>query len=293
MSFDNQRNISYRMKDPVICPVCGMKYFKEMLLTGGGRLIAGNLTPELRRLYVPSKKFGVVIPLIYPISVCPSCFYASFGEDFTKLQEEEVSKIKLETSQRKDGIQKIFGMLNFEENRNLVTGAASYILALDCYQKRGIQVAPTPKKAVISLRAAWLIGDLHEKFPDLGYDKIQKFLYHKAIVYYKSLLDIMSSGVEPHDQFVHLLGPDTDKNWGFDGVIYLNGYLNFKFIEELTSNDQEKLKLLENSKRMIGKLYGMGKASKAKPSTIMNLARDLYESINKKIEEITGEKVTE
>lgn len=286
----NQRNISYRIKDPTICPVCGMKYYKEMLLTGGGRLIAGDLTRELRRTYVPSKKFGVVIPLIYPISVCPSCFYASFGEDFNKLQDQELEKIKLDTSSRKEGIQKIFGKLNFEDNRNLITGAASYILAIDCYQKRGNQIAPTPKKAISSLRAAWLIGDIHEKFPDIGYNKIQKFLYLKAIHYYKSLLDIMSSGAEPHEQFTHLLGPDTDKNWGFDGVIYLNGYFNFKFLDEFTTSEEQKVKLLEDSKRMIGKLYGMGKASKAKPSVIMNLARDLYESINQKLEEITGVK---
>jgi uncharacterized protein (DUF2225 family) len=290
---NNQRNISYRMKDPVICPICGAKYFKEMLLTGGGRLIAGNLTPELRRLYVPSKKFGVVIPLIYPISVCPSCFYASFGDDFNKLQDVEITKIKSEINSRKEGIQKIFGKLNFDDNRNLVTGTASYILAIDCYQKRGYQVAPTPKKAICSLRAAWLLGDMHEKFPDIGYDKIQKFLYLKAMNYYKTLMDIMSSGSEPHDQFVHLLGPDTDKNWGFDGVIYLNGYFNFKFLDELAKNDEEKLKILEESKRLVGKLYGMGKASKAKPSVLINLARDLYESINAKIEQITGVKVAE
>ncbi len=289
----SQRNISYRMKDPTICPVCGSKYYKEMLLTGGGRLIAGDLTKELRRTYVPSKKFGVIIPLIYPISVCPSCFYASFGEDFNKLQEQELEKIKLETSSRKEGIQKIFGKLNFEENRNLITGAASYILAIDCYQKRGNQIAPTPKKAICTLRAAWLIGDIHEKFPDIGYNKIQKFLYLKAVHYYKLLLDIMSSGAEPHEQFTHLLGPDTDKNWGFDGVIYLNGYFNYKFLDDLASTDEQKVKLLENTKRMIGKLYGMGKVSKAKPSAIINLTRDLYESINEKIEQITGVKVQE
>lgn len=111
--------------------------------------------------------------------------------------------------------------------------------------------------------------------------------------YYKTLMDIMSSGSEPHDQFVHLLGPDTDKNWGFDGVIYLNGYFNFKFLDELAKNDEEKLKILEESKRLVGKLYGMGKASKAKPSVLINLARDLYESINAKIEQITGVKVAE
>ncbi len=289
----NQRNISYRAKESSVCPICGTRNFKELLLSGGGRLIAGNLTPELRRLYVPSKKYGIVIPLIYPITVCPVCFYASFGEDFNKLTDVEINKIKLETSNRKEGIQKIFGKLNFEDNRNLITGTASYILAIDCYQKRGVNIAPTPKKAICSLRAAWLLGDIHEKFTDIGYDQIQKFMYLKAVYYYKQLLEIMSSGSEPHDQFTHLLGPDTDKNWGFDGVIYLNGYFNYKYVDEFASTNEEKVKLLEDTKRMIGKLYGLGKVSKVKPSVLINLARDLYESINQKLEQITGVKITE
>ncbi len=289
----SQRNISYRAKEPSVCPICGTRNFKELLLSGGGRLIAGNLTPELRRLYVPSKKYGTVIPLIYPITVCPGCFYSSFGEDFNKLTDVEINKIKQETSNRKEGIQKIFGKLNFEDNRNLITGAASYILAVDCYQKRGVQIAPTPKKAICSLRAAWLLGDIHEKFSDIGYDQIQKFMYLKTVYYYKQLLEIMSSGSEPHDQFTHLLGPDTDKNWGFDGVIYLNGYFNYKYVDEFASTNEEKVKLLEDTKRMIGKLYGLGKVSKVKPSVLINLARDLYESINQKLEQITGVKITE
>ncbi len=291
--MNSQKNISYRAKEATNCPICGTSFYREFLLTGGGRLIAGNLTPELRRLYVPSRKFGVVIPLIYPISVCPNCYYASFGDDFNKIQENEIQKIKSETSNRKEDIHKIFGKLNFDENRHLINGTASYILALDCYQKRGVNVAPTPKKAICSLRAAWLLGDIHEKFSDVGYDKIQKFLYLKAVSYYKKVLEIMTSGSEPHDQFVQLLGPDTDKNWGFDGVIYLNSFFNYKFLDEFASTDQAKVKLLEETKRMVGKLYGLGKISKSKPSVLVNLARDLYESINKKLEEITGEKVKE
>ncbi len=291
--MNQQKNISYRSKDPLICPVCGAKHNKELLLTGSGRLIAGNLTQELRRLYTPSRKFGVVIPLIYPITVCPSCYYASFDADFNKLQDDEKSKIKLETTTRKEGITKIFGKLNFEENRNLITGVASYILAWDCYQKRNVNIAPTPKKAICSLRAAWLIGDLHEKFPQVGYDKIQKFLYLKTANYYRIALQIMSSGSEPHEQFIQLLGPDTDKNWGFDGVIYLNSYFNLKFVDEYAKTPEQKVKFLDETKRMIGKLYGLGKSSKAKPSVLINMAKDLYESINKKLEEITGEKIIE
>ena len=39
------------------------------MMTGSGRLNAGELTEELRRLYIPSKKYGEVNPLIYYIVV--------------------------------------------------------------------------------------------------------------------------------------------------------------------------------------------------------------------------------
>ena len=51
-------------------------------------------------------------------------------------------------------MEKIVGPVDFAEDRNMVTGAATYLLAIDCYQMRGMGVAPTPKKAICALRAA-------------------------------------------------------------------------------------------------------------------------------------------
>ena len=48
--------ISYFEKNPRTCPVCNKEFYHEMLLTGGGRLIAGNLRDDLRRTYEKSKK---------------------------------------------------------------------------------------------------------------------------------------------------------------------------------------------------------------------------------------------
>ena len=52
--------ISYYSKDQVECPVCGAKFKREEMYSGGGRVIAGDLTEELRRLYEPSAKYGEV-----------------------------------------------------------------------------------------------------------------------------------------------------------------------------------------------------------------------------------------
>lgn len=280
------KSISYRSKEATRCPICNHEFHTELLHTGGGRLIAGKLTAELRRLYDVSRKYGRVYPLAYQIVTCPQCLYSSFPKDFNQLQPDEVQEIKPATTARRTGIEKITGPVNFTEDRNLVLGAASYILALDCYQMRGMQVAPTPKKAICSLRAAWLFDDMNTEFPKLGFDKVRDFLYLKSVAYYQPTLEIMSTGREPHDQFLNILGPDTDNNWGFDGVVYLNGYLTNRFLERVAKDPDKQYKMLDQCKRHLGKLYGMGKASKSKPSVLMDMAKDLYEAISERMEEI-------
>lgn len=286
MSSSKTKPISYRVKDKIRCPVCSYEFQKEQLHSGGGRLIAGKLTAELRRTYEISKRYGRIYPQAYSIITCPQCLYSSFPPDFNQLAQDEAEQIKQRTVQRRTSIEKIVGPLDFSEDRHLVLGAASYLLAIDCYQQRNYNIAPTPKKALCSLRGAWLFQDLNEEFPGMGFKEVSDFLYLKAVRYYNPTLDIMSTGKEPHEQFINLLGPDTDNNWGFDGVVYLNGYLTRKFLDKLSADPQEQLNLLEKSKRHLGKLYGMGKASKNKPSVIIDLAKELYEEISDQIEEM-------
>ncbi|MDH5656450.1 MAG: DUF2225 domain-containing protein [Spirochaetia bacterium] len=288
MLSSKPKPLSYRAKDETSCPICNHKYHKEILHSGGGRLIAGKLTSDLRRTYELNKKFGKVYPMAYQILTCPQCLYSSYPNDFTNLKPEEIQEIKMSTVSRRTGIEKIAGPLDFNEDRNLVLGAASYILAIDCYQLRGIQIAPTPKKAISSIRAAWLFSDMNEEFPDMGFNKVSDFLYTKAVKYYYSTLEIMSTGNEPHDQFINLLGPDTDNNWGFDGVVYLNGFLTQKYLHLLAKTDEEKIEYLDRSKRYLGKLYGMGKASKSKPSVIIDMSKDLYDLISDDLAKLQG-----
>lgn len=288
MAAAKTKAISYRSKNQTRCPVCNYEFAQENMHSGGGRLIAGKLTEELRRLYEVSKKYGRVYPLAYEIVTCPQCLYSSFPKDFEKLEASEAAELKKAGQERRMGIERIIGPVDYNEDRHLVLGAASYILAIDCYQKRDTGVAPTPKKAICSLRGAWLFGDLHEEFPDIGFHKISDFLYMKAVTYYQPTLEIMSTGREPHDQFLSLLGPDTDKNWGFDGVIYINGYLTKKYLNRLAPTREKQIEMLDLCKRHLGKLYGMGRASSSKPSVIIDLAKDCYEAISEELDELTG-----
>ena len=100
----------------------------------------------------------------------------------------------------------------------------------------------------------------------------------------------MQSGSEPIDSAQGILGPDTDNNWGFDGVIYLNAYLTLKFKDQLASDPETQLEMLSRAKRMLAKLYGSGKSSKSKPSVLLDTARELYDELADLINNMGGEK---
>lgn len=286
---DSKKKISYRSKKETTCPICGETHFREELFSGGGRLIAGKINKELRMIYLESKKWGKICPLYYKIQVCPNCYYAAYSKDFETLESEELTGLKNTEAHRKELINTLFGELDFNAEREIVTGLASYILAVDCYHLRDAKVGPTPKKAVLSLRAAWLLDDLFQLAPYRPYDKARDFYKKEAAANYAKTLEYMQTGDEPIEEVAGYLGPGEDKNWGFDGVIYLNAFLTLKYIEELSDTIKGRHDLLEKTKRYLSKLYGTGKASKSKPGMIVEMAKDLYDEIGDRIDEYEKE----
>ncbi len=284
------KKVTFRAKEASTCPVCQESHNREQILQGGGRLIAGSQTKELRRNYEKNKKFGRVNPLDYAVVTCPKCLFSSFSKDFNSLSGPEIQALKEKAEFRKQYITKILGPLDFSEDRNLASGAASHLLAIECYQLRLPTIAPTPKKAISSIRAAWYFGDLHEEFPHLGYNKVADLLYQKAATYYGMTLEYMQTGSEPVEQATGILGPDLDNNWGFDGVVFLNAYLTMKFRNEMAPDPEAQAKLLSRSKVPLAKLYGMGKASKGKPGPILDMSKELYEEYQSVLESLGGEK---
>lgn len=283
------KKVSFRSKETIKCPVCGTEHSKEQLFQGGGRLIAGNLTKDLRRIYEKNKKYGRVNPNDYVVNVCPKCLYTAFPKDWA-LSGEDLARMKSTMGDRKANLEKILGPVDFNQDRNLVLGAGSFLLSIDCYQQRGSAIAPTPKKGVSAIKGAWYFDDLHSEFPTIGFDKVRDLLYRKATVWYASTLEMMGGGAEQVDLAAPVLGPDTDQNWGFDGVIYLNAFLTMKYKEQLASTPEKQLDLLVKAKRSLAKLYGGGKASKSKPSAILELAKETYDEMNSTIEAMGGEK---
>ncbi|MCK5672385.1 MAG: DUF2225 domain-containing protein, partial [Spirochaetales bacterium] len=177
-------SISYFSKETIICPVCEAEFHREDIRIGRGRLIAGDLTDELRRSYLPSKKYGEVYPLFYPVTVCPECYYASFQADFLEIPGDSVSLIKNDKKNRFEKVEKVFKQLDFRELRTLREGTISYYLAMLCYVHFPHEFSPAIKQGLASYRTAWLFMDLHGKYPDENYDYLARLFYRKAGFFY-------------------------------------------------------------------------------------------------------------
>ena len=286
MGDSGLKKVSYLSKETTTCPVCSTEHNREEMLSGGGRLIAGKLTNELRRLYQESKKYGLIYPLAYAVQVCPKCLYSALPRDFNKLNEQETQALWDTTAHRGEIIDTFFKSLKFTEQRTLAHGAASMILAVDCYHLRSYSVAPTAKKAVSSLRAAWLLDDLYAFAPERPYDQLRDFYYMEAVTNYQKTLELVQNGQEPIEAEMGILGPDLDRAWGYDGVIYVNAYLTKKYVNAITEDPSARKTMLERSKRYLSKLYGSGKSSRSKPSALVDMSKDLYDEIGKMIEDL-------
>lgn len=273
-------SITFFSKEDIQCPVCEHTFKREDLRTGRGRLIAGSLTDELRRLYEPTEKFGEVYPLVYSITVCPKCRYAAFPQDFGVVPLGAMSAIEGENEERKKSLEKVFPDLDFEEPRTLKTGVASYHYTIHCMQHFPKEFSPTIKSGLAALRAAWLSADLNRKYPGEHFDYLSQIYYHKAWFLYTQALRYEEDGTEGIAD-AGVLGPDIDQNYGYDGVLYIAAQLEFKHGPR--DNPELRKASLERAKTMVGRLFGLGKASKNKPSTLLERAREIHSAINREL----------
>lgn len=285
--MEEVKKITFRQKNSTVCPVCKNEFFREEMFTGGGRLIADKLTDELRMIYKDNKKYGKIYPLNYLLNVCPNCLFTAYPKDFTDVTDDEISKLQEMRPARKNAVIKFFGDLDFNQERNLLMGAASYMLAVDCYNLRRKQVGPTFKKAVSSIRGAWLFNDLSEEYPDRPYKKMSLFFYKKAHEFYYRVLELLQNGAEPADAAGNM-GPDSDKNWGYEGILYVTAILTVKF-GNIEKDPAKRAENFRRSKMYLSRLFGMGKSSKSTPSDLIEKTRVLYEKINQMLEEWEAE----
>ena len=272
--------ISFISKESYSCPVCDNSFNREELRSG--RIIAGAITDELHRLYEPSAKYGVIYPFAYQATVCPECWFASMDKDFQNLPEKAKEKAKEHTQNRMKNVRLIFPSADYTKPRDLVSGAASYYLVLSCYDYYSKEFSPTIKQAIAAIRTGWLLDRLNEKYPGFHYDwlavlfkKKSQFLYSEAILKEQSGKETLSG--------IKNFGPDTDKNYAYEGALYLSGLLRLKYGQR--DRPEERIESLQDSKRTIAKMFGLGKSSKSKPGPLLENARELYDQIKKELNE--------
>jgi uncharacterized protein (DUF2225 family) len=281
-SDERELKVSFFSRKKYTCPVCDAAFHKEELLSGGGRLIAGSLTDELHRIYEPSLKYGEVYPLAYQATVCPECWFASMDADFSGLPEKSRGLVWNHRERRVADTELIFPGIDFHQPRGLAEGAASQYLVIRCYEYYSKDFSPTIKQGLAALRAAWLLDDMDKKNPGQHYDWLALLFRRKAQFLYNEAISREQSGRETLSG-MKSFGPDTDKNYAYEGVLYLCAYLRYKYG---SAGDPEQRKVsLEDARRTIARIFGMGKSSKDKPGPFMDHARQIYDAINKELNE--------
>jgi uncharacterized protein (DUF2225 family) len=278
---ENLLKISFLAKDAIRCPVCGENFRREELLSGSGRLIAGELTDELHRLYETSR-YGDLYPLAYPATVCPRCWFAAMEQDFVKLPKDAIARAEADEQNRKDAVLLIFPGIDFYESRNLVSGAASQFLACLSYDYFPASFSPTIKQGVAVLRAGWLLDHMNTVYPGQHYDWLAELFKKKACFLYNEALKRESTGKETLSGLT-VFGPDTDKNYGYEGMLYLRGILEYKYGSQ--KDPRQRYEALADSKRTIAKIFGLGKSSKSKPGPLLERGKELYTMLGKELED--------
>jgi len=279
---DSSPKVSFFAKEETICPICEEKFRIEKMLSGRGRLNAGNLTDELRRLYIPTPKYGVVNPLYYIIVTCPNCFYSTYEQDFENIPTTNIDKLRNDIVKRKKFVYDSFGPIDFKRERKVLEGLVSLIMAQYTYAFFPQKIAPTTKIAISALRAAWLASDLENEKKDKFYADLKITLYKKAYNYYSKSFALLNSGKE-NVEAAGFLGPDLDKNYGFNGFLFLYGVLLYKYGFDEISDNAEKIRVASDVKSIVGRIFGSGRSSKDKNVQFLDMARDLYDKYSKLI----------
>jgi hypothetical protein len=285
---DKEKKVTFVSKDPIVCPVCETSFNREELFSG--RVNAGDLTDELHRTYIPMHSYGEVHPLVYELTVCPSCWYAAYKADFLGVPNKVRGDLKDATAARVEAAQRLFSGADFSSPRGLLEGAASYYLAMLCYERLTKEFSPSIKQGLSALRAAWLCKYLDQKQPGENFAFAARVFYGKARFLYRLAVELEQTGKEQLTT-VKWLGPDTDKNYGFEGVLYLSTILELKYGPK--EDETKRVEYLDSCKRTIAKMFGIGKKSKSKPGPLVDKVRDLYEQLKKELHQEEDEEDAE
>jgi len=78
------------------------------------------------------------------------------------------------------------------------------------------------------------------------------------------------------------LGPDTDKNYGIDGIRYLVSYLEFQWGTK--SDPRIRKRNLSDAKERLNNFFKVGVAQKKSAPEVLSNAQNLHAAINKELQ---------
>jgi uncharacterized protein (DUF2225 family) len=203
-------------------------------------------------------------------------------KDFAAFPAKMKENARMDKNRRIEETLMVFPQVSFKKPRGLVNGAASHYLAARCYDYYSKEFSPTIKQGIACLRTAWLLDDIHIKYPDQHFDWLAVLFKKKAQFFYAEALRKEQGGKETLSG-LKAFGPDTDKNYSYEGALYLTGLLRFRYGSQ--GSAEERKEALGEVKRTIARIFGLGKSSKSKPGPLLEHARNLYDNINKELNE--------
>lgn len=280
LTTDIRSEISFFKEEELLCLVCKTFIPQETIITGRGRLDAGDLTDDLHRLFTSSEEHGELFPIIYLVYTCPNCYFSVMKKDFKKLHRNSIVNFStpLAKLRRQEMLLNLFSTIpDFTQRRDLISGLATYMLAIETYNQFDSLDSPTIRMGICALRCAWICQHIKEHgYEDESIDFIIKIFYKKAMFLYDQAIELSMTGSEDLGA-IGSCGPDFDKDYGYDGVVYVSTWLNVHYGDKTDSLERERT--LKKSKTNISKVFGFGISSKEKPSVLLGVARDIYDLI--------------
>ncbi len=271
---------------PIECPSCENEVYQESILSGKGRLDAGELREDLYRNYNVTEEFGNMYPFLYAVTTCPKCLYTTFSKDFLVIHKRNKKTLFHSDMihKRKKTLSFLFKKIpDFKQKKDIMSAFASYLLAMDTYNEIRSRDSPSIRMAICSLRSAWIAKILEEhKYGDFM-KTLKDIFYRKSYFFYKRSLQYDTIGKESLGN-IWSLGPDIDKDYGYEGVVYLLAWYVVKY--ESLNDPTQRRNELQKARTNLSKVFGFGKASREKPSILLSIARDVFDKTEKEMHAI-------
>lgn len=121
------------------------------------------------------RRYSGINPLHYVVLVCPSCYYASYPDDFASVAAEEAQQILADSQANRDRDRRY----DFRGERDVEHAARSFALALRAYQRRSVRGS---RLAQLYHHLAWIERDRDNP------QREQEYL-RKALESYRQAID--------------------------------------------------------------------------------------------------------